>query len=171
MAPTITDRPDMAGYGVEDDLDGVLPWTWATERLVGSRSYWVVTASTDGRPHAMPVWGVWRADEDDYWFSCAPTARKVRNLAANDRITVATEDPTRFVSVEGRAERIEPGPTLGPVIDAYAAKYAEFTDGTEEELAGFMAETAFYRVTPERAFGIIETPEDFARRATRWRWT
>ncbi len=34
-----------------------------------------------------------------------------------------------------------------------------------------MAETAFYRVTPERAFGIIETPEDFARRATRWRWT
>ena len=34
MAPTITDRPDMAGYGVEDDLDGVLPWTWAVERLV-----------------------------------------------------------------------------------------------------------------------------------------
>ena len=63
-------------------------------------------AATD-RP-AMSGYGV----EDAYWFSsCAPSARKVRNLAANDRIT------------------------------------------------------------PERAFGIIETPRDFARRATRWRWT
>ena len=130
-----------------------------------------MTVSGDGRPHAMPVWGVWRADEDEYWFSCAPTARKVRNLAANDRITVATEDPTRFVSVEGRAEKIEPGPALEPVIDGYAEKYAEFADGTPEEFAEFMAQTAFYRVTPERAFGIIETPEDFAKRATRWRWT
>lgn len=119
----------------------------------------------------MPVWGIWISDDDEHWFSCAPTARKVRNLAANDRVTVATEDPTRFVSVEARADKIEPGPALGPVIDAYAGEYAELADGTEEELAGFLAETAFYRVTPERAFGIIETPEDFARRATRWRWT
>lgn len=161
----------MQGYGVEDDLDGVLPWEWAVERLVGSRSYWVVTASADGRPHAMPAWGVWRPDHDEYWFSCAPTARKVRNLAANDRITVTTEDPTRFVSLEGRAERVEAGPRIEPALGDYGGKYAGFAGATAEEFAEFMRETAFYRVTPERAFGIIETPEDFAKGATRWRWT
>ena len=33
---------------------------------------WVVTASAAGRPHALPVWGVWDDDVPGFAWSCAP---------------------------------------------------------------------------------------------------
>ena len=48
----------MPGYGVPDDVGGLLPWSWAEERLVSNRNYWVVTVDADHHPHAMPVWGL-----------------------------------------------------------------------------------------------------------------
>ena len=59
----------MPGYGIAGPSEGtgLLPWAWAEERLSGSRNYWAVTLWPDGRPHAMPVWGVW--DDASFWFS------------------------------------------------------------------------------------------------------
>lgn len=37
----------------------LLPWSWATERLVAARNYWIATTRANGRPHCRPVWGVW----------------------------------------------------------------------------------------------------------------
>jgi hypothetical protein len=48
----------MTDYGVPEELEGTLPWSWAEERLAESRNFWLVTADGNGRPHAMPVWGV-----------------------------------------------------------------------------------------------------------------
>jgi len=55
-------RPYMPGYGIHppDEGSGLLPWSWAEQRLHSSHTFWVVTLWPDGRPHAMPVWGVWR---------------------------------------------------------------------------------------------------------------
>lgn len=170
MAPTVTDRPVMADYGVPEDLDGVLPWDWARERLTASRCYWVATASTEGRPHAMPVWGVWLDDPDTFWFSCAPSARKARNLRENPAVTIGTEDPTAFVSLEGTTTPSGPGPVLDRAVEAFAAKYGEEMGSTFEEVDQFLREAAGFAVTPDRAFGMIETPEDFGPKATRWRW-
>ena len=170
MAPNITDRPIMADYGVPDDLDGVLPWSWAEQRLRDSIRYWVATASAEGRPHAMPVWGVWRDDPDAFWFSCGDSARKARNLRANPGIAVTGESATEVVCVEGTADGVAAGPGLEAIVDAYVDKYADQAPGTPEEFAAFMRDTAFFRMTPQRAFGVIETPEDFGPRATRWRW-
>lgn len=160
----------MADYGVPEDLDGVLAWSWAQERLVPSRCYWVATAGADGRPHALPVWGVWLDEPDAFWFSCSPSARKVRNLADNPAITVTTEDPRAFVSLEGGAERTGPGPLLDRAVDTYWQKYGGEMGLAEDEVHAFLRENAGYAVTPERAFGLIETAEEFGRRATRWRW-
>src|SRR5215218_6600267 len=52
--------PDV--YGISEDPNGLLDWTWATERLESARNYWVVTAGSDGRPHAAPVWALWLDD-------------------------------------------------------------------------------------------------------------
>lgn len=53
-------RPYMPGYGVlgAGEGRGLLPWSWAEERLGASHRYWVVSVGRDGQPHAMPVWGV-----------------------------------------------------------------------------------------------------------------
>lgn len=59
----------MPGYGIlgPDQGSGLLSWAWAQQRLSESRNYWVCTVRPDGRPHVMPVWGVWDAGE--LWFS------------------------------------------------------------------------------------------------------
>ena len=68
-------RPDMAEYGLLDEHSGtgLLPWSWAAERLAQSRNYYVATARPDGRPHAMPVWGIWL--DDVFYFSTATGSR------------------------------------------------------------------------------------------------
>lgn len=159
----------MDGYGVPDDPEGVLPWSWAERRLTDSRNYWISTVSAAGRPHAMPVWGVWLADRERFWFSCAPSARKVRNLAANPRVVVAPTDSVEVVSLEGRAVDVA-GDVLGPHVDAYFAKYGDEMGMERTAVAEFLTSNASYEVVPERAFGIIERAEDFGPRATRWRW-
>src|SRR2546427_7283966 len=61
MAEPTASRPYMPGYGLLDAQQGsgLLPWSWAVERLEHSHDYWVATTRPDGRPHVMPVRGVW----------------------------------------------------------------------------------------------------------------
>jgi general stress protein 26 len=174
--PTV-ERPAMADYGVPADLTGTLPWTWAQQRLVDNKNYWIVTASAEGRPHSMPVWGVWLAETEQFWFSCSPYARKARNIAENPQCVVTVDDTVECVSVEGRARIVEPAianPTIDnraidQVVSAYVTKY--WDDPTvHPEMEAFFRSHAIIEFTPERAFGIIERDEEFAQRATRWRW-
>lgn len=162
----------MADYGVPADLDGALPWEWAEERLVANKNYWVVTASAAARPHAMPVWGVWLADSERFWFSCSPNSRKARNMAENPQCAVTVDDTVECVSLEGRGRIVDPaedGAGVDAAVHAYVSKY--WPDPAEHEGAeAFVRGHTIIEVTPDRAFGIIERDEDFAKRATRWRW-
>lgn len=168
-APPRSERPDMAAYGVTDDPEGLLPFTWAEERLAATRNFWFVTVAANGRPHAMPLWGVWRPEVQRFGFGCAPTARKVRNLEANPRVVVTTENTIECVSIEGVAQPLA-GEELDATATAWAAKYHDGTQ-TLDEMVGFFRESAAYEVVPERAFGIIETPDQFGSAATRWVWS
>ena len=143
MAEPIAERPHMPDYGVDTDKWVALPWSWAVERLEQSRNLWVVTASATGRPHALPVWGVWDDDVPGFGWSCAPGSRKAANLAANPQVCVMVD----------------------AWIDRYLGKY-----GGEGVTAEFLRENALFEMLPERAFGIIEREDDFSNRATRWRF-
>src|SRR5262249_17191311 len=57
----IASRPHMPGYGTlpAGEGGGLLPWSWAEERLARSHDYWLATVTPDGAPHLMPVWAVW----------------------------------------------------------------------------------------------------------------
>lgn len=162
----------MADYGVPADPAGTLPWTWAQQRLVDSKNYWVVTASAAARPHAMPVWGVWLPEVERFWFSCSPNARKARNIAENPQCVVAVDDTVECVSVEGRARIADPashGAAIDRAIAAYVTKYWD-DPAVHGEMEVFVRSHAIIEITPERAFGIIERDDEFAQRATRWRW-
>jgi hypothetical protein len=52
-------RPNMPGYGILGPTQGsgLLPWSWAEQRLLAARNYWVASCWPDGRPHVMPVVG------------------------------------------------------------------------------------------------------------------
>jgi PPOX class probable F420-dependent enzyme len=162
-------RPAMKAYGVPDELEGVLPWSWAEERLARCRNFFVVTASSDARPHVMPVWGVWRPDPGAFLFSADGGSRKIRNLRANPQVAVAVDDSVEVVVVEGRAEVVE-GSDVEDGLVAYAVKYWDEPKQQVESVA-FLKENEIVVVTPERAFGIIEDEVDFSQRATRWVWS
>ncbi len=101
----------MPGYGTlpEDEGRGLLPWSWAEERLASSHDYWLATVSEDGTAHLMPVWALWH--EGRLWFSSSNGSRKARNLRARPRCTVSTDNPLEPVVVQGTdygADMVDP---------------------------------------------------------------
>ena len=158
-------RPHMPDYGVDTAEWEPLTWSWATERLVGNRNYWVVTASADGRPHALPVWGVWDSDESRFGFSCGPRARKSRNLTANPQAVVAVDDTVECVSVEGRAAPVEDEARREWWVERYLRKYQPIEPSLS---ADFLRANVIVEVEPERVFAIVERADEFAARATKW---
>lgn len=150
----------MPGYGIvgPDEGRGLLAWSWAEERLVASHDYWVATVTPDGRPHVMPVWGVWT--EDALWFSSSAGSRKARNLAGNPAVTITTDDARQPVVVEGRADLVSDRQRTQDFTDRANTKY-ETTISVE-----FFASNALFRVRPERAFALDD--DDFTGTPTRW---
>jgi hypothetical protein len=118
-------RPHIPEYGVPQSEEGMLPWSYVTGRLEQSPNYWVCTTRPDGRPHAVPVWGVYV--DGTLYISGGPQVRWVRNLEQNRAIAVHLEDGTEAVILEGVGDRltsdsIDPG-LLKRLGDAYQAKY------------------------------------------------
>jgi nitroimidazol reductase NimA-like FMN-containing flavoprotein (pyridoxamine 5'-phosphate oxidase superfamily) len=155
----------MPDYGVDTPSWEPLPWSWAAERLAANRNFWVVTVSGDGRPHALPVWGVWEEDEDRFAFSCSPRARKARNLAGNPRAVIMTDDTVECLSIEGRAHAVDADERQAQWIDRYLAKYQPISPDIS---ADFLRQHLMIEFVPERAFAIIEREDEFSARATRW---
>jgi PPOX class probable F420-dependent enzyme len=144
-------RPDFdPAYGISTDAEGMLPWSWAEERLEASRNYWVVTVGADGEPAAAPVWGVWA--EGAVYFGTSPGSRKGRNLARDPRVAIHLESGDEVVILQGEAEVEEIGES---VLDAYEAKYDYRPPGTR-----------LFRLRPTRALAWLEA--DYAKTATRF---
>lgn len=151
-------RPNMTGYGIQDadSGKGLLQWSWAVERLTKAHAYWVATVRPDGRPHVMPVWGIWR--DDEFLFSTGPKSRKARNLAANPACVVSVEAGGDSVIVEGVAVQVTDKQLVKEFAKAYGPKY----DWDTEELL-----EPVFRVRPSAAFAFTENG-DFDETATRW---
>jgi PPOX class probable F420-dependent enzyme len=164
MTGPAADRPWMPGYGVlpADQGSGLMPWPEAERRLTGSHDYWVATVRPDGRPHVMPVWGVWL--DGRLWFSSSGRSRKARNLAADPRCTMTTDDAQDPVVLDGVAARVVDGDGIGAFVVAMNAKYdagmtVEFQDP---------AVNGTFAVRPDQAFAL--THDDFTGSPTRWRF-
>lgn len=113
----------MPGYGTlpAHEGTGLLPWSWVHTRLTRSHDFWLATVTPDGAPHLMPVWAIWH--EQRLWFSSSNGSRKARNLSAQPRCTLSTEDPLEPVVVHGLAERVTDAAELAAMLAAENAKY------------------------------------------------
>ena len=146
----------MPGYGVPETNDGALPWSWAEERLARCRNYFLASVRPDGRPHVMPLWGLWL--HDMFLFSTAITSVKSKNLLANPNCVVTIEDGHESVVVEGVAKVVQMSEIPG-FPDAYKEKYGY----------GAIDDGPKWAVEPRAAFGFIED-DSFNQTATKWRW-
>ncbi|MGH3243180.1 MAG: pyridoxamine 5'-phosphate oxidase family protein [Spirillospora sp.] len=164
-AEPTAERPYMPGYGLQgpDEGSGLLPWSWAEEKLLTARNFWLSTVWPDGRPHAMPVWGVWSGEA--LLFSSSASSRKMANLRADPRVTVTTEEAEDPVVIEGLAEVLTEKRDLQRFIDLVNAKYATRyrVDFLDPEVNATVA------VRPQRVFGLRQG--DFTGSPTRWSFT
>lgn len=155
----IATRPYLPpGYGVVDAEmgSGLLAWEWAEQRLERARSYWVSSVAPDGRPHAMPVWGIWW--DAALWFSTDGATRKARNLAHDPRCVVTPEDASEAVIVEALAEFVDDGATRAELAVRYEAKYG----------MGFPPDSSVLRARADVVFAFTEM--ELGSNATRWRF-
>lgn len=141
--------------------DGMLTWEWVSEQMTESRNYWLCTTRPDGRPHAMPVWGVWV--EDTFYFGTGPSSRKGRNLQHNPNAVVHLESGDETVIFEGTIEAFRDAGTLKAVFAAYDRKYAPFSIS---ETMDINEPDGMYVLRPQRAFAWLEA--DFLKTAVRW---
>src|SRR6266571_4819758 len=152
-------RPNFTpGYGIDPaKVEGLLPWSFVAERMAGSRNYWVATSRRDGRPHAMPVWGVWI--DGVFYFSTDPKSVKGRNLARSSEVVVHLESGDEAVILEGTADRVTDQAELTRFADAYDSKYHYRPDPTNPD-------QGVYRLNVRTAFAWTE--KDFLTSSTRW---
>jgi nitroimidazol reductase NimA-like FMN-containing flavoprotein (pyridoxamine 5'-phosphate oxidase superfamily) len=151
----------MPSYGIlpEEQGHGLMSWEEAAERFSRCRNYWLSTVRPDGRPHAVPIWGVWL--DTTFYFSTSVSSVKAANLAANPNCVVTTDDGEEPVIVEGVAAE----ETSGAVLERFVAVYKEKYDWDMDPDTG-----GIFAVSPSKAFAFIENADEFASSATRWRF-
>jgi nitroimidazol reductase NimA-like FMN-containing flavoprotein (pyridoxamine 5'-phosphate oxidase superfamily) len=159
-------RPVIEGYGIPEDEGGLLTWSAIEDKLVAARIYWVATATDDGRPHVMPIWGLWI--DGALYFGTGPKTRTARNLAANPRTAVHLDSGPggdEAVILEGSIEVLRnPDPALSQTLDdGSAAKYDWRPSQDQTEPVG----EGSYVFRPRLAFAWTSFPKD----ATRWTFT
>ncbi|HKY11802.1 MAG TPA: pyridoxamine 5'-phosphate oxidase family protein [Gaiellaceae bacterium] len=145
-------RPEFGPkYGISTDEEGMLPWSWADERLGAARNYWIVTAGADREPSAAPVWGVWA--DGAVHFSTSPLSRKGLNLARDPRVVIHLDSGDEVVILHGEVEQYE---LEDSIADAYEAKY----DYRPEPGEGW------FKLRPRRALAWLE--REYPKTATRF---
>ncbi|MFP5371057.1 MAG: pyridoxamine 5'-phosphate oxidase family protein [Actinomycetes bacterium] len=75
-------------------------------RLEQALHYWLATVRPDGRPHTVPLDGIWLAGR--WYFGGSPLAVKHRNLAVNQHATLHLEDAAAAVIVDGVCQWVTP---------------------------------------------------------------
>ena len=156
-------RPHAPGYGFPKGKKGLLPWSWAEQRLKKSHNYWITTVRPDGSPHVMVVWGMWQSGR--FLFSTGSKSRKAQNLAQNSSCVVSTEHAHEAVIVEGVAE-IADVAARRKMIPAYERKYDWDLSKMKDDILS-MKEPVF-SVRPKVVFALWE--KYFQTKSTRWRF-
>jgi len=156
------ERPAMsADYGISKDSNGLLSWSFVVDCMNKSRNYWISSTRPDGRPHAMPVWGVWM--NDTLYFGTSRKSVKANNLKAHPLVSAHTESGDEAVIIEGVVEEVTDRSEFNAYTTATAKKYAGMPVEAEPDPG-----TVIYKVIPKVILAWRE--KDFPVSSTRWRF-
>jgi hypothetical protein len=157
-------RPDWPkSYGIPKVKKGLLPWHHAEERLEKAINYWVCTVRRDGRPHAVPVWGMWV--DGAFYYGGGPDTQHMRNVAANPNVSVHLESGGDVVIVEGVA-RVSGAIVRDLAERLAAASNAKYATMGHKATADEYENGGFVTVAPRLVLAWMSFPKD----VTRWRF-
>src|SRR5919204_1141872 len=122
----MTGRTPVAGQPLVGEDTTATAWTAARERLENpeqDRTYWLATVRPDGRPHVVPLLGLWL--DDAFYFLTGEATRRGRNLAHASHCVMATSSttlPALDLIVEGTCRKVRDDGMLRRVAEVYGAK-------------------------------------------------
>ena len=134
----------------------LLEWDDVCARLTGAAHYWLATVRGDGRPHVVPLDGIWL--DDEWFFGGSAETVKHRNLKANSRAVMHLEDAEHAVIVEGRCEELVPDEQLARRL----SKLSKSKYGYGPDPATY-ANSGVWRLRPERVLSWQRLPTDATR--------
>lgn len=150
-----------AGYQTDHR---VLDWAPVRRRLEEAEHYWLAVTRDDGRPHVVPVDGLWL--DDRWYFGGDPDTVHQRVLRENPDVAVHLDDPMAAVIVEGTAVWVRP--TVSDAERLAAASRAQY--GWAPPAASYQA--GIWMVVPRRVLAWTSVAEDATRftfdETTRW---
>lgn len=163
MTEPRVDRPHVPGYGIPASTGGVLPWSWAVERLERAEIYWLATASAGGTPHLNPIWGAW---VDGHWYVEGGPVRWQRNLRENPQMAIHVEGVgagvtgAEVIIVEGSA--VELTALEKSIADRILAGYDKYKPGYVAS-ADHWRHGGLWQLNPKKAFAWTTFPDDMTR--------
>ena len=143
------------GYGKATTL---LKWETVRNDLSSAERYWIATTREDGRPHVVPVDGIWL---DDLWYyGGSEDTVHHRTVTANPHVVMHLEDAVKAIIVEGEVRSTTPStPVAERLAAASQTKYGYAPPAAEYE-KGVLA------LFPSRVLAWTMFPKD----ATRFRF-
>jgi hypothetical protein len=129
--PVAESIPLPKAYGTPTQL---LAWNEVDQRLATALHYWLATTRPDGRPHVVPVDGLWL--DGACYFGGAPETVHARNLRADPRAAIHLDDSEAATIAEGVAEVHTPTPEFAGKLDAASKKKYGYSPGAAVYLGG-----------------------------------
>ncbi len=148
-----------------------LGWADVRTRVAQAGDFLLATTDPDGRPHVVPVLGVWL--DGTVCFVTFRQSRKTRNLVRNSGCAVTVPGHDVDLVLEGAARPVRDAARLQEIADLFPAKYpwwhpfvrnGEFYDPADTALAD---PRHVYAVEPAEVFAFGKE-DGFS--ATRWRF-
>jgi nitroimidazol reductase NimA-like FMN-containing flavoprotein (pyridoxamine 5'-phosphate oxidase superfamily) len=141
--------------GAYGEATTTLDWASVQDRLEQAERYWLATTRSDGRPHVIPIDGIWL--DDTWYFGGAPETVHQRSVKENPNLVMHLEDPMAAVIVEGEAEWLTPSiEDAKRLSEASKAKYG-YAPSPEDYTSGV------WGLKPRRVLAWNKFPKDATR--------
>jgi len=171
----MTDRDPVETTNLSQYDDTALDWGRARDDLLreqgSTRTFFLGTVGSDGRPHSAGVGAVW--EDGDVYVVAGPSTRKARNLETNPACTVSVSLTGLDLTLEGTAERVRYRETLEKMVAVYRRSGWPAEVEGDAFTAPYTAPSGgpppwnLYRVSVHTAFGVASAEPSGA---TRWRF-
>lgn len=147
--------------GYVDNPVSYVDWSWVAAQLTDSKNYWLCSVRPDGRPHAIPRWGVYV--DGKFYYDGSPQTRHNLNIEVNPNVSLHLESGDHVVILEGTTHPAgKPSAALADkLVTAYRRKYAQHGYSPEPHQ---WDEGGLYAFTPRQCIAwtsFVENPTKF----------